>query len=76
MFAVVAMPKAAVNENHGFLFGQHYVWASRQVLPVQAEAKSHPVQNGTNTNLGLSVFRTNSRHITASLFFAVNVNHF
>jgi len=42
------MPEAAVDEHHGPILRHFNVRPARQLLPMQAEAVAHPVQNAAN----------------------------
>jgi hypothetical protein len=39
----VPMPKAAVNENHGLVFGEHYIGLAGKIPAVNPETETEPV---------------------------------
>ena len=62
----MAMPKAAMNEDDRAVFRQHDVRPARQILPVQAEPKSHGMKDPADRQFGGGVLSTYRRHVAGS----------
>lgn len=64
--ACMLMPEASVNKNRCAKGGEHQIRTSRQVAPVQAEAKTCCVQRTAYNELGLGVLSLNGRHVATA----------
>ena len=62
------MPEAAVYEHCRMVHREHDIRLSRQILAVQPEAISHPVEQGANNQLRLCVPISDAGHVPASVF--------
>src|SRR6267143_2383991 len=66
--AGMAMPKAAVDEDHGFVFRQYHVRPPRKFLSMKTEAEAHSMQQRADAHFGRGVLAANAAHIPASPF--------
>lgn len=71
----MAMPEAAVDENHRVVFSKHNVRPSRKVAPMQRIAKPAAVQEPAHNKLGARVHTPNPRHAVMPLLFCHPVRH-
>jgi hypothetical protein len=71
----MAMPEAAVNENHRLVFRKHNVRSPRQLLSMKSESVPHAVEKGTYHLLRCGVLPANATHIPASALFAQPIVH-
>jgi hypothetical protein len=71
----VAVPKAAVDEDDGFVFGKDDVGAAGKVFGVEAEAEAESVKDGADEDLGLGVLAFDAGHIPRPPFFRQAVFH-
>lgn len=69
------MPKTAMDENGSPELSQDDIGLSRHASLVNTEAKALPVQCFSKRDLGLRVFRTDSRHSLGSLRRCQVVDH-
>ena len=67
--AFMAMPEAAVDENHRMPFGQNDIGMSGQLRGMEAIAKAQHVQMMTHEQLRLRVFRADFAHGFAAFFW-------
>ncbi len=73
--AAVAVPEAAVDEDHLAMDGQHKIWFPGQATGMQTEAKAHAVNRGTNDQFRLRVFGRDTGHVERPLFRVVDIRH-
>ena len=73
--AVVTVPEAAVNKDHGAMLRQNQIGSARQILCLQPVPKSEPVQTAADQKLGLRVFPAHSCHIAAAGGGVMDVRH-
>jgi hypothetical protein len=64
----MAVPKAAMHENHGGIFGQDDIGAARQIFSVQPEPESHSMKQRANLDFRLGVPGPHPPHNFASFF--------
>ena len=67
--AFMAMPEAAVDENHRMPFGQNDVGMAGQLWGVEAVAEAQHVQMMTHEQFRLRVFRADFAHGFAAFFW-------
>lgn len=67
--AAVAVPEAAVNENHGLVSWQYNVRTPRQRFGVKPKSQARPVNQAPDAQFGRSVFAAYSAHHPAPLLF-------
>lgn len=63
---LMSVPETAVHENNSLMFRQGNIWFSRQVLPLETETVTHPVQDRTNYSLWTCVGALDPAHVPAS----------
>ena len=73
--ALVSMPQAAVDEDHGTVFWQGQVRAPRQIPTMQAVAEPQGKESTPDHVLRLRVLAANPRHAVAALFCGEDVGH-
>ena len=69
--AFVTVPEAAVDEDDGAVFAQHYVGGAGQALDIYAVAVAMGMQVATHNQLGLGVLALDARHALVPLFFYI-----
>ena len=67
--AFMAMPEAAVDENHRMPFGQNDIGMSGQLRGMEAIAKAQHVQMMAHDHFRFCVFRPDFAHVFAALFW-------
>ena len=72
---LVPVPKASVNEDDRFVFGQHDVGLAGKFFVADAEAQSFCKQKFPNQYLGLGVLAMDCRHTAAPLLWCHRVGH-
>lgn len=73
--AFVPMPEAAVDEDDGAVFAQHYVGGAGQAFDIYAVAVAMGMQVTAHDHLGLGVLALDARHAPVPLFFTHPVCH-
>jgi len=73
--ASVAVPEAAVHEDHSPIFREANVRAAWQVFSVQAEPEPHAVQQRADDQLRFGVEAADARHDMAALLTSDRVRH-
>lgn len=73
--ALMAMPKAAMNEYNRTMLRQDNIWFTREVLTMELKAIPQRVKDAPNGKLRFSVLPANRSHVAASLLGSVDVNH-
>lgn len=73
--ALVAVPEAAVHEDHSPVPGQHEVGPAGQVLAMQAVTQPVSVQVLADEQLGLGVLAPDAGHVVAAGGRGVDVGH-
>lgn len=73
--AIMAVPKAAMNQNYGAIFRKNNVRSSRHIFRSQPKPKACTVQQASYVQFGFGVFPLNPRHDFASCFFVEDVCH-
>lgn len=63
---LVAMPEAAMNKNHGFVFRQNDIGTAGQFPVMQPEAIAHAVQERPDNHLRLGILTGDAAHVPAS----------
>jgi hypothetical protein len=74
--ATVAMPKATMYQNSRLQLDQDNVRLAGQILPVQPEPVSHPVEDLPDSHFRQSVLRTDPPHDFRAAFLGVEVGHY
>lgn len=69
------MPKAAMNKNDGFVFGQNDIGFTRKGFIVQFVTETLGVEKPTDDQLWFSIGRPDPAHVIAAGFFIVYVRH-
>ena len=72
---LVAVPEAAVDEDDGAVFAQHYVGGAGQALDIYAVAVATGVQVTAHNHLGLGVLALDACHAPMPLFLSHSVCH-
>ena len=73
--AFVPVPEAAVDEDDGAVFAQHYVGGAGQMLDVYAVAVAMGMQVTAHNQLRFGVLALDARHALVPLFFRHPVCH-
>ena len=73
--AFVAVPEAAVDEDDGAVFAQHYVGGAGQALDIYAVAVAVGMEVTAHDHLGLGILALDTRHALVPLFFSHLVCH-
>ena len=63
---LMAMPETAMHKNNRSVLQQHDVWATGKILSVQAEPKTHGVQDPAVRQFRSGVFSSYHRHVAGS----------
>ena len=71
----MAVPEAAVDENHRAVFGQHNVGGAGQLLIVEPVAQAVGVQVPPNQQFRASILAPNTGHITAAGCRGMSIGH-
>jgi hypothetical protein len=72
--ACVAMPKAAVNEDHDLVFGYYNVWLTGEVFAVETKPIAKSVQRLAHPDFRKRVFRGYPAHDLGPAFARVHVH--
>ena len=75
MAVFVAVPVAAVYEDHSAPFWQHDIRTPREVFAVKAEPVAKPVKQTTNYDLRLGILPANAGHHVAAFFRGNDIGH-
>ena len=70
VFAVMPVPETAVDENASSMFGHDNIGFTRQVATVQSESESLIVKVFSDSDFGLGVLWSDTRHHSASYVLA------
>jgi hypothetical protein len=71
----MAVPKTAMNENHGRILGQNDVGSPVKITPMKAETEASAMQAGAHDPLRTRMRASNARHVPASLYTCQPVGH-
>lgn len=71
----MAMPEAAMNENHLAPATKYEVWATRKALIVKPIAIAHAMNETAHQHLGLGVLAPNTAHPFGTGFGCESVDH-
>lgn len=71
----VTVPEAAMDKYSHFSRGEHHIWCSWQVTPMEAVAIAHAVHQASNHQLGLGVPSTHARHALAAFRWCEGIGH-
>lgn len=72
---LVTMPEAAVDENAGPVFSQHYIWLTRKIPAVQAVTVTVAPEVFAHQHFRLCILAADARHIVVPLFRCKSVGH-
>ena len=73
--SLVPMPKAAVDKNYGFVFGEYDIGLTGHIFYMQAVAETVFMQKLAHQHFGLGILTPNARHVIAARFLTVYICH-